>query len=425
MENIVKHLIINKVEKELKEITLELNAKMDAFDKAQKAIDEALKSKASSEQIADLQKSLEKSGADVEKLNSEIEKLGTAMKENKQMRRSPMDVVKEGITPDFLKKGKGKGNAATATLDLHPMDVLKVDTVTEHTNLTFGITNANSVVLPYNEAGVSKSPDRQAYLVDLFNVATINSPRVMWVERSARTDGAATRGEGAVMGQSDYTWIRRNLDVENISSYVKTTDEALTDWDMTLSEIRLELFGQLQRKLDDQLLAGNGATPNISGVAAVARPYEATGLNASIVDPSIFDAIAAAATQIRVNLYNPNYVVLNPVDFAKMNLTKDANGNYVLPPFISAGGMIVDGMRVVVNTGITAGQILVGDFAKGTVYFRKGVDIRLWDQNDTDPIYGLKTITGDLRAVLKIAQPDYYAFCYDAIADITSAITKV
>jgi HK97 family phage major capsid protein len=107
-----------------------------------------------------------------------------------------------------------------------------------------------------------------------------------------------------------------------------------------------------------------------------------------------------------------------------MNLTKDANGNYVLPPFISAGNMSVDGMRVVVNTGITAGQVLVGDFTKGTVYFRKGVDIRLWDQNDTDPIYGLKTITGDMRAVLKIAQPDYYAFCYDAISDITTAIAK-
>lgn len=412
------------MEKELLEATKELNAKMSEFDKVTKAIEDSLKGKADAAKIEEFKTAQDKLGADITKLNSELERLGESLKESKNARKSFNDVIKESITPEALKKAQGKGNSNIIKLDAHPMSVLKVGTVDEHTNLTFGTTNINSVVLPFNEAGVSKAPDRQAYLVDLFNTATINSPRVMWVERSARTDGAATRAEGAIMGQSDYTWIRRSLDVENISTYVKITDEALTDWDMTLSEIRLELFGQLQRQLDSQLLTGNGATPNISGVTQVCRTYDYTGLNTSVDDPNIFDAIAAAAAQVRYHLYNPNYVVLHPTDFAKMNLQKDANGNYVLPPFIAAGNMVIDGMRVVVNTGITAGQVLVGDFTKGTVYFRKGIDIRLWDQNDTDPLYGLKTITGDMRAVLKIAQPDYYAFVYDAISDITTAIAK-
>jgi HK97 family phage major capsid protein len=373
------------------------------------------------EKIDALQKSLDKSGEDIEKLNAEIERLGETLKENKSARKSVSDHLRESVTVDFLKKGSGKGNQAKATLDLHPMDLLKVGTVNEHTNLTFGTANTNSVILPFNESGVSKAPDRMAFLVDLFNTATINSPRVMWVERSGRTDGAASRAEAAIMGQSDYTWIRRSLDVENISSYVKTTDEALTDWDMTLSEIRLELFGQLQRALDALLLTGNGSTPNISGVTAVCRTFDFTGLNSYVAAPNIFDTIAAAAAQVRYHLYNPTHAVVHTTDFAKMNLVKDSNNNYVLPPFMS-GGMMIDGLQVVANQGITAGQVLVGDFTKGTVYFRKGIDIRLWDQNDTDPIYGLKTITADMRAVLKIAQPDYYAFVYDAIADIQTAI---
>ena len=412
------------MEKELKEITLELNAKMSEFDKTVKSLEDAQKVSATSVEVKALSDKSDKLGTDIEKLNSELEKLGTSMKENKMRGRSPMDVVKESITPEFLKAAQGKGKSNLITMDMHPMNILKVGTVNEHTNLTFSTTNANSVVLPFNEGGVSKAPDRQAYLVDLFNTATISSPRVMWVERSARTDGAATRAEAAIMGQSDYTWICRSLDVENISSYVKVTDEALTDWDMTLSEIRLELFGQLQRELDDQLLAGGGSTPNISGVTDLCRTFDYTGLNGVVANPNIFDAITAAATQCRYHLYNPTHAVLHPTDFAKMNLVKDANNNYVLPPFLSANGMVVDGLQVVVNTGITAGQVLVGDFSKGTVYFRKGVDIRLWDQNDTDPIYGLKTITADMRAVLKIAQPDYYAFVYDEITDITTAITK-
>ena len=409
------------MDKELIEVTEAFTRKNDELMKSVKALEEAQKGNVKGADIEKLNSLIEGQSKDVEKLNSELERMGAELKENVRRSKSVSDMLNEAVTPEFLKSAQGKGKHNLITLDAHPMNMLKA-TVNEHTHLTFSTTNANSVVLPFNEGGVSKAPDRQAYLVDLFNTATISSPRVMWVERSARTDGAATRAEAAIMGASDYTWIRRSLDVENISSYVKVTDEALTDWDMTLSEIRLELFGQLQRELDDQLLTGDGSTPNISGVTTLCNTFTYTGLNASVDAPNIFDAIAAAAAHVRNNLYNPNYAVLHPTDFAKMNLQKDANGNYVLPPFISAGNMVIDGMRVVVNTGITAGQLLVGDFTKGTVYFRKGIDIRLWDQNDTDPIYGLKTITGDMRAVLKIAQPAYNAFVYDAISDITTAI---
>ena len=413
------------MEKELKELTAELNAKMDEFAKTEVALKELEKTvnkKADAEQIEKLQTTLDKSGEDITKLNEEIEKMGALLKDNRDSRKSASDYLKEAVSLDFLKKSMGKNVSSTARIDTHPMNLLKVATMTEHTNLTFGTANTNSVVLPYNEAGVSKAPDRQVYLVDLFNVATISSPRVMWVERSARTDGAATRAENAIMGQSDYTWIRRNVDVENISTYVKTTDEALADWDQTLAQIRIEIFGQLSRELDDQLLAGDGSTPNISGVTALCRTYDFAGLDDYVPNPEIFDAILAAITQVRYHLYNPNYVVLHPTDYAKMMFAKDANNNYILPPFLN--GLNVDGVSIVTNSGITAGQVLVGDFTKGTVYFRKGIDIRLWDQNETDPIYGLKTITGDMRATLKLAQPDYYAFCYDAISDITSAISK-
>ena len=403
------------------EATKELNAKMSEFEKVEGRLKELINAKASSEQIENLQKSLDKSGENIDKLNEEIEKMGESMKETKMRGKSMSDRMRDAISEDFIKKSLGKGVDNRASMDIHPLEMLKVGTVNEHTNLTFSTTNANSVVLPYNEGGVSKAPDRMAYLVDLFNTATISSPRVMWVERSDRTDGAATRAEAAIMGQSDYTWIRRSLDVENISSYVKTTDEALTDWDQTLSQIRIELFGQIQRELDDQLLAGDGSTPNISGVTALCRTYDFTGLNSYVSAPNIFDAIAAAAAQVRYHLYNPTHAVVHTTDFAKMNLVKDSNNNYVLPPFWS-NGMLIDGLQVVANQGIDAGQLLVGDFSKGTVYFCKGIDIRVWDQNDTDPIYGLKTITADMRAVLKIAQPDYYAFCYDAISDITTAI---
>ncbi len=79
----------------------------------------------------------------------------------------------------------------------------------------------------------------------------LNQPRLTWIERSARTAGATARSEDGIMIQSDLTYISRSTDVQNVSTYIKTTNESLEYWDQLLSEIRMELVPMLRRKLDD------------------------------------------------------------------------------------------------------------------------------------------------------------------------------
>jgi hypothetical protein len=107
-----------------------------------------------------------------------------------------------------------------------------------------------------------------------------------------------------------------------------------------------------------------------------------------------------------------------------MNLMKDKNNQFVLPPFMGANGLLIDGVPVNVNTGITAGYFLAGDFTKASVWFRKGIDIRIWDQNSTDPIYGLKTITADMSVAFKVPTVNHDAFVYDQISDVVALIAK-
>ena len=56
---------------------------------------------------------------------------------------------------------------------------------------------------------------------------------------------------------------------------------------------------------------------------------------------------------------------MNPADFAEMEMSKNDNGSYVIPPFATSNGLIVGGMRVVQSSLVDAGQLLVGDFLKG------------------------------------------------------------
>ena len=58
-----------------------------------------------------------------------------------------------------------------------------------------------------------------------------------------------------------------------------------------------------------------------------------------------------------------------------------------------------------------------------TLYLKRNIEIKIWDQDSTDPEYDLKTITASCRAAVKFPAPAAYAFVYDTIADIKTAIT--
>ena len=414
------------MEKELKEITEQLNSKMADFEKRTADLQKLLEGKISAEKYDALKEAHDKIGADVVKLNEELEKFQLKMKLHETKGMSFEGVLMKSITPDQLKNIIGKGKGGSFSLDVNPVNVFKAD-MTAATNLTYG-TFANSVVEPFRTPGVAKAPDRAVSILDMVPIGQLapNQPRLTWVERSARTAGAAARDEGAIMGNSDFTYISRSTDVQNISTYVKTTNESLEYWDQLLSEIRLELVPMLQRKLDDYLLTGNGTPPQLAGITTLVNAYTYTGLNTTVPEPTVGDAVYAGLTQVLVNKYNPNGILMHPTDVAKMMLTKDKNLNSASAIFIDLNGNpMIGGIPVKINTGITAGYVLLGDFTKASVWFRKGIDIRIWDQNEDDPIYNNKTITADMACAFKVPQVHYDAFVYDEIADIITAITKV
>jgi hypothetical protein len=78
---------------------------------------------------------------------------------------------------------------------------------------------------------------------------------------------------------------------------------------------------------------------------------------------------------------------------------------------------MVLGLPVIANSGVTVNTFTVGDFKKINLAIRKDIDIRLWDQNSTDPIYGLKTITATMRAA-------QFASAQDLAALVTGSLNQ-
>jgi HK97 family phage major capsid protein len=305
----------------------------------------------------------------------------------------PLDVqLKEAFDDSEFKKVKEfnkKGGKQPYTL------IVKADDITNSNSIT------GTIPAPMIVPGISSSPYRQPFLRDIVTVMQTNSPTIYWYEETARTDGSAMTAEAAVYGQGDQTWEQKSQNVEKITEYQKFSDEMTDDNAWLQSVIRNKLLKDLSLKLDVQQLSGDATGNNLTGIHEYDTAYSApTGLAANVPNPTYMDILLAAYTQVTNAYFTPSYFIMHPTNVAQIMTSKTSDSAYQLPPWVNIvnGQLFVMGIPVIKNTGVTVNTFTVGDFSKVNLAVKKDIEIRLWDQNSTDPIYGMNTITAVMRA---------------------------
>lgn len=405
------------MEKEVKELSDLITSELKKLNESNVALKAAIDVKAGSDKIEPLIEKAEKAEKDYNALALKLDQMQLDLKDQKMggKKISMFDGMKSKMTDKAFIEEVKKGRSIEFELKASTMDE-----AVELSNSAL----ATAVIVPFREAVIGKAPDRRILMLDAIQRANISSNRVSWVERSARTEGGAAVAEQAQYGQSDLTYIQRTAPVEKIGTFLKVTNEALEDWDQLLSEISNELIPQLERYLEAQIYKGTGVSPQLMGIAAagIAAAYTATGLNGQIITPNHMDAIRAAVMQLALANFYPTHVFINPVDGAMMDLPKNADGIYLLPPFVGLDRRVIAGVRVVESNLVAADDFLCGDFTKDTLFTQRGIVLKIWDQDSTDPEYDLKTITASLRSVNRIKVPDYNAFVYDTFSAVIGKI---
>jgi HK97 family phage major capsid protein len=269
---------------------------------------------------------------------------------------------------------------------------------------------------------VSRDPQRAPFIQELVSVGTISSNLDAWIETTGEDGDPLPVAELAKLSAKDYDYARRTAEVKKIGVYSKYSVEMAEDLPNLISEVKNNLVVDLKRVVDTQLLNGNGEYDELTGILKNAVNYNAGSFAGTVKEANRFDVIETAVSQVITALHMPNVVCVNPTDVAKMNLTKNTNGTYVLPPFITAGGQTISGVRVVANTGITAGKFLVGDFSKSTVKYRKGLTIEMANTDADDFTHDRFTVKATVRLVHRVRENDYEAFVY---GDFSTAIASL
>lgn len=283
------------------------------------------------------------------------------------------------------------------------------------------------VIQPQLVDGVGRGPVRQVFIESIADVTpNMTSDKLSYVEVVTETGSPATTAELATMPEKDFTFQEYKADLKKITVTNKHSVEILSDASQLVNAIKGWLQEDINIATDDQLLNGNGTGTNLTGVTSVATVYNAALVGSKrVAYANLYDVIRVGITKINVagkGKFIANYVALNPEDADELDLAKNANGEYVLPPFKSADGTMVKGCRIIENTGIAAGKVLIGDFRKLHIGTKGGVEIEMTNSDGTDFVKDILTIKLRRRVASYVRVNDSGAFLYGTISTIKAAL---
>lgn len=261
----------------------------------------------------------------------------------------------------------------------------------------------------------------QPFIEQYANTSSTSSSRIVWVEKTNPQGQAGMTAEGALKPLISFEIKTNESIARKVTDKIKVSTEMLDDIDFIAGEIENELKYQVDIKVDNQLLSGDGTGVNLKGITTYVGGYVLTTVKTTGT-PNDADAIRAAVTQpISLN-FRTNYAFINPIDAANMDLTKNSQGSYIIPPFQSASGLVIAGVPIVETNQMPIGSLLVGDMTKFVVRNYKSFAIQYGWVND-DFELNLVTIIGERRLHCYIADNNVGAFVYDTFANIKTAIT--
>lgn len=245
------------------------------------------------------------------------------------------------------------------------------------------LTNRASVQLTqqaYDLPDIGQLATRKLSMYDVFpklNLSGSNDNGTIryydWDEETI-VRAAASVAEGALFPESTAKFKRYSLPIQKIGDTLPVTEEFFEDENMFAAELGMFLEVNVNLAIDTQLADGDGTSNTLVGLKASVPAYVAP--EAGIQDASIYDLIVKvreAITATGGSKYSPDVVFMNITDINKMKLKKDDLNNYIMPPFATVGGQVVDGITVIESNNITANTLVLGDRRYARIYERGGL----------------------------------------------------
>ncbi len=279
--------------------------------------------------------------------------------------------------------------------------------VTNITSATTGTGGVGVAIQPTRVPGIVVGPEREFTIRDLIMPGRTGSNAVEFVQETGFQNMAAPQaGEGAAKAQSDLSFGLKTTNVITIAHWFRASKQVLSDIPLLQSYINGRAIYGLKYKEEEQLLAGDGTGQNLLGLIP-----QATAFNEALrkAGDTKIDTLRRAILQVRVAEYRASAIALNPVDWADIELTKDANGSYIWVNVQEGGVQRLWKLPVVDSNAVPEGEFLVGAMnIAAQVFDREEAAVEVSTEDGDNFRTNMVTIRAEERLALAVYRPESF-----------------
>lgn len=268
---------------------------------------------------------------------------------------------------------------------------------------------ADGVVEPQRLPGIDALPKQRLFIRDLIAPGRTSAPAIFWVQQTGFTNAAKVVPEGTAKPYSDIEFATQITPVTTIAHMFKASKQILDDFAQLQSTVDAEMRYGLKYVEEQEILFGDGTGAHLKGIVPQASAFAA---EFTVDQQNGIDDLRLAMLQAQLARFPASGHVLHFIDWAKIELTKDTLGRYILANPSSLTGPTLWGLPVVATeTAAFQGKFLTGAFnAAAQLFDREDANVVISTENADDFEKNMISIRCEERLALAVKRPE--AFIY-------------
>lgn len=268
---------------------------------------------------------------------------------------------------------------------------------------------ADGAVEPQRLPGIDTAPKQRLFIRDLIAPGRTTSPAIFWVQQTGFTNAAAVVAEGTTKPYSDIEFATKITPVTTIAHMFKASKQILDDFAQLQSTVDAEMRYGLKYVEEQEILFGDGTGVHLHGIVPQATAFDPAF---SVAQQNGIDDLRLAMLQAQLARFPASGHVLHFIDWAKIELTKDTLGRYILANPSALTGPTLWGLPVVATEAAQfRSKFLTGAFnAAAQLFDREDANVVISTENADDFEKNLISIRCEERLALAVKRPE--AFIY-------------
>jgi HK97 family phage major capsid protein len=282
----------------------------------------------------------------------------------------------------------------------------------EQKDITNADNSAGALIDEMRVPEIFRDPaDRMVHLRDVMGINQTMSDAIEYVtEYDGFINNAASQAnQFDEKAKSELTFDLKTEAVRTIAHWIPASRQVLDDAPMLRGYIDGRLLEGLLLEEDNQILYGDGSSGTLNGILNNALIQDIGNTGDVDANDTRLDHIRRAIAQGRLSNYQMNGILVNPADWADLELQKGSDDHYIWVTVPNGGEPRLWRVPVIETNAIESGDFLVGNWnLAATLWDRQRSSVRVSESHADFFIKNGVAILAEERLALTTHRPQAF-----------------